>query len=162
MGRLALWAFLAFALDQVSKVVVVHWLNLKTIGVIEVLPPLLTFRMGWNDGINFGLFSGMPEITRWLLIAIAIVVSAALALWARKFTRPLAFVSAGLVVGGALANALDRLLYGAVADFLNMSCCGISNPFAFNLADVFIFAGAFGLVLFADDKSPRDPATRVG
>ena len=45
------------------------------------------------------------------------------------------------------------LLYGYVLDFLNMSCCGINNPFVFNLADVFIFAGAIGLVLF-DGKKP--------
>jgi signal peptidase II len=44
---------------------------------------------------------------------------------------------------------LDRVLYGAVADFLNMSCCGIENPYAFNIADIAIFVGAAGLVLFA-------------
>ena len=54
--------------------------------------------------------------------------------------------------GGALGNVIDRLLYGAVADFLNMSCCGIDNPFAFNLADVWIFAGALGLVIFGGSK----------
>ena len=60
-----------------------------------------------------------------------------------------------MIVGGALANALDRVIYGAVADFLNMSCCGIQNPFTFNIADIFIFAGAFGLVFFADEtKKP--------
>jgi signal peptidase II len=58
-------------------------------------------------------------------------------------------VSAGLLIGGALGNVVDRVLYGAVADFLNMSCCGIDNPFAFNVADVAIFVGAIGLVLFA-------------
>ena len=52
------------------------------------------------------------------------------------------------LVGGALGNVIDRLAYGYVADFLNMSCCGLENPYAFNLADVFIFLGAVGLVLF--------------
>ena len=65
----------------------------------------------------------------------------------------LAGLGAGLLIGGALANVVDRLLYGFVLDFLNMSCCGINNPFVFNLADVFIFAGALGLVLF-DGKKP--------
>jgi signal peptidase II len=50
---------------------------------------------------------------------------------------------------GALGNVVDRVLYGAVADFLNMSCCGIENPYAFNIADIAIFLGAVGLVLFA-------------
>jgi len=57
-------------------------------------------------------------------------------------------LSAGLVIGGALGNVADRLLYGYVLDFLNMSCCGLNNPYVFNLADVFIFAGAAGLILF--------------
>ena len=47
-----------------------------------------------------------------------------------------------------MGNVVDRLIYGAVADFLNMSCCGIENPYAFNVADIAIFAGALGLVVF--------------
>ena len=56
----------------------------------------------------------------------------------------------GLVVGGALGNVMDRILYGAVADFLNMSCCGIRNPYAFNVADIAIFVGAVGLLIFGE------------
>ncbi|CTQ48352.1 signal peptidase II [Jannaschia donghaensis] len=155
----ALWfsALAAFGIDQLSKIVIVHLMDLKSIGVIEVLPPYLTFLMGWNTGINFGLLSGAGA--RWILIAVAVVVSAVLIRWARTFTRPMGFVSAGLIVGGALANALDRLIYGAVADFLNMSCCGIANPYAFNLADVFIFAGAFGLVMFGEDGKSKGAKT---
>ncbi|MEM7489399.1 MAG: signal peptidase II [Pseudomonadota bacterium] len=149
-------AALAFAIDQLSKVIVVHWLDLKNVLAMDPLPPFLRFRMGWNEGINFGLFSGAEA--RWLLIALAVGVSALLWRWARGFTRPVARVGAGLVVGGALANALDRVIYGAVADFLNMSCCGIVNPFAFNLADVFIFGGAFALVIWGEDaKRAKTP-----
>jgi signal peptidase II len=54
-----------------------------------------------------------------------------------------------LLVGGAIGNVIDRIAYGAVADFLNMSCCGFENPYAFNVADIAIFAGAFGLVVFS-------------
>ena len=67
------------------------------------------------------------------------------------------FLSGGLLVGGAIGNAVDRVLYGAVADFLNMSCCGIRNPYAFNVADISIFIGAIGLVFFASGNAkPRD------
>jgi len=61
-------------------------------------------------------------------------------------------MSAGLLIGGAAGNVIDRLVYGAVADFLNVTCCGIDNPFAFNVADISIFAGAFGLILFTGGK----------
>ena len=44
-------------------------------------------------------------------------------------------------------NVVDRVAYGAVADFLNMSCCGFSNPFSFNVADISIFAGAIALAI---------------
>jgi signal peptidase II len=87
------------------------------------------------------------------LIAVAIAISAWVLWWAKTgLTRPIALIAAGSIVGGALGNALDRVIYGAVADFLNMSCCGIVNPFAFNVADIGIFAGAFGLLFFADNK----------
>ncbi|MEM1274284.1 MAG: signal peptidase II [Pseudomonadota bacterium] len=151
MRLMLISAAAAFLVDQVSKVGVVHGLNLDQRLVIEVLPPLLVFRMGWNTGINFGLFDNGTEIMRWVLVGLAVAVSIWLLLWGRNgLVRPIAHVSAGLIIGGALGNALDRVVYGAVADFLNMSCCGISNPFAFNLADVAIFAGAVGLIFFAD------------
>ena len=152
----AFWiaAALAFGLDQLSKLAVVHVLNLREILVMPVAPPFLVFRMGWNEGINFGLFSGAGA--RWALVALAVAISLWLVRWARRLERPVARVSAGLVAGGAIANALDRVVYGAVADFLNMSCCGIVNPFAFNLADVAIFAGAAGLVLFAEERGARE------
>ena len=55
-------------------------------------------------------------------------------------------------------NVADRLLYGYVLDFLNMSCCGINNPFVFNVADIFIFLGALGLILFDGDGKSRKKA----
>ena len=79
----------------------------------------------------------------------SLAVCVAVAIWVRR-SHPSAIMqaSAGLVIGGALGNVVDRLLYGYVLDFLNMSCCGINNPFVFNVADIFIFAGAAGLILF--------------
>lgn len=141
------------ALDQGSKWAVVEGLDLKSRLAIDVWPPLLRFRMGWNEGINFGLFSGQPDAAKWILIALALAITVWVTLWARRDGRLRVMVSAGLLVGGALGNVLDRLIHGAVADFLNMSCCGIANPYAFNLADVGIFAGAIGLVIWGGDKS---------
>lgn len=140
-----------FLADQLSKYAVLYGAGLLERGVIEVAPPYLVFRLGYNTGINFGLFAGGPETTRWILIGIALAICAWLLWWARTgLTRPIALISAGAVIGGALANALDRLLVGAVVDFLNTSCCGIDNPFTFNVADIGIVAGAIGLLIFAD------------
>lgn len=149
MRLLALTAILTFALDQASKWAVVHGLNLIDIGSVEVIPGTLAFHMAWNTGINFGLFAAEAELARWLLIAVALGISAWVWLWVRREgAEPRAQIFAGLLIGGAMGNVIDRLVYGAVADFLNVSCCGIENPFAFNVADVAIFVGALGLVLF--------------
>ncbi|UWQ91207.1 signal peptidase II [Aliisedimentitalea scapharcae] len=149
-ARLMFWAgFWVFLADQASKYLVVHWMELSRIRSIDVLPPLLNFRYGENTGINFGLFDGGSDTARWLLIGFSLVVCLAVAVWVqRSHPRRLMQLSAGLLIGGALGNVVDRLLYGYVLDFLNMSCCGIENPFVFNVADIFVFAGAAGLVLF--------------
>ena len=140
------------ALDQVTKWAVVQWLNLKDIGEYDLFDPFLVFRMAWNRGVNFGLLSSDSDVTRWILIALALGISAWVVIWVRREGGKWAEISAGLLVGGALGNVVDRLVYGAVADFLNMSCCGIENPFSFNIADVAIFAGALGLVLFTGTR----------
>lgn len=146
-----IFAALAFGLDQLSKLWVVHWMDLKSRLAIDVLPPVLNLRMGWNEGINFGLFSG--ENARWTLILVAFAIIGFVLFWVRRETTRRVWAAAGLLIGGALGNVLDRVVYGAVADFLNMSCCGISNPFTFNVADVAIFAGAIGLVIWAGRTS---------
>ncbi|NNE53441.1 MAG: signal peptidase II [Sulfitobacter sp.] len=152
---LLIWsAFAAFLIDQISKYLVIHVLELSRIRSIEVLPPVLNFRYGENRGINFGLFGDGAEASRWLLIGLAVIICAAVILWVRRTQmRPVALICAGLLVGGALGNVVDRLLYGYVLDFLNNSCCGIENPFVYNLADVFIFLGAIGLIFLAEDKT---------
>ncbi|WP_344844239.1 signal peptidase II [Celeribacter arenosi] len=149
-------AFVVFILDQASKWIVVHAFNLRSVGEIDVFPPFLVFRMAWNTGVNFGLFSDYAALLRWVWVVLAVAVSAWVLTWVRRegFSR-LGSISAGLLVGGALGNALDRVLYGAVADFLSMSCCGIRNPYSFNVADIAIFAGAFGLILFTGDGKKR-------
>ena len=153
--RLTLWTALwVFLLDQASKLVVVHWMDLATRHAITVWPPFLTFRMAWNEGVNFGLFAGADM--RWILVGVALVISAVVLWWVRRNrVGRWARISAGLLVGGALGNVLDRILYGAVADFLNVTCCGIANPYAFNIADIAVFAGALGLVIFTGDGGKK-------
>ena len=150
-----LWisAVLAFGLDQLSKYLVIHVWGLSALKPIDVLPPILNFRYGENRGINFGLLGDGTSV--WVLIGIAVAICAGVLWWIVKHPQtPFARISAGLLIGGAMANVFDRLLYGYVLDLLNMSCCGINNPFVFNVADIFIFAGAIGLVFFGNDGTP--------
>ena len=157
--RLIFWAgFWTFLLDQATKYIVVHWMNLMTRQEIDVAAPFLVFQMAWNRGVNFGLGAGADM--RWVLIGVALAISAAVLVWLwRTGGTKWTYISAGLLIGGALGNVVDRVLYGAVADFINMSCCGIDNPYAFNVADVAIFAGAIGLALLPDGRQADEKKT---
>ncbi len=108
--------------------------------------------MAWNKGINFGLFEGNSVVQAYILSAISILISVVFVIWLKNSAVFLIQILAALVIGGALGNAIDRLLYGAVADFINITCCGLRNPYSFNLADVFIFIGLIGLLIFKFDE----------
>jgi len=157
--RISLFALLTFALDRLSKIWVVDWMNLANRDIIEVWPPFLTYKMAWNEGVNFGFLGFGGDSMRWYLIALALVIVLALLIWQRRAKGWLVPVATGLVVGGALGNVWDRVIFGAVADFLNVSCCGINNPFAFNLADAFIFIGVVGLIIWGDRAKPKKQRT---
>lgn len=159
LGRAVLVAAIVFALDRVSKIFVVERLDLQTRLHIPVIDPWLNFSMAWNQGVNFGLFD-FGNAGRWLLVGLAVAIVAALAVWVRRGGWVQA-IGAGAIIGGALGNVWDRLRWGAVADFINMSCCGIRNPFAFNLADAAIFGGAALLVLAGSRATGRDGPDRV-
>jgi len=149
-----LFGLIAFLGDQVSKYVVIHQMELWRLRSIDVMPPILNFRYGENYGINFGI--GGDGVNAWIWIGLALVVCAWLVWWIRREDLGvLGRIAGGLVLGGALGNVFDRVYYGYVLDFLNMSCCGWTNPFSFNVADIFIFAGAIALVfLTPDHKKP--------
>ena len=167
LGWAAGVAAAVLALDQLSKWIVVQLLNLAQVQAIDVFDPWLNLRMAWNQGVNFGLFSSDVEVMRVVLIAIALVICVWVAVWLVR-VRPgrLAQIAAGLLIGGALGNVIDRMVYGAVADFLNMSLPDWRNPYSFNVADIAIFAGAIGLVVQpgpgpGPDAKPGKPAAKA-
>jgi signal peptidase II len=125
--------------------------------------------MGWNRGVSFGLFSSDSSAAAWALIVLALLIVGLLIAWLAKEEHAPTAAALGLVIGGALGNVIDRLRFGAVADFLDFHAFGYHWP-AFNAADTAISLGALALVagaLFArpdlhKNKESGDSGERPG
>ena len=152
MYRILLFSTIFLSLDQLTKWFVVFYLELQQKLYLNLNNPFINFYMAWNKGINFGLFQGNSVTQAYLLTAVSVVISIVFFIWLRNAKSFITHLLAALVIGGASGNAIDRLLYGAVADFINVTCCGFRNPYSFNLADVFIFIGLIGLLVFKFDE----------
>ena len=152
MYKILMLSFVFLLLDQLSKWFVVFYFELKQKLYLNLNNQFINFYMAWNKGINFGLFEGDSVFQAYGLTAISIVISIVFLVWLRNSSSFLIQMLVALVIGGALGNAIDRALYGAVADFINITCCGFRNPYSFNLADVFIFIGLIGLLVFKFDE----------
>jgi len=132
-------AVLVFLADQATKFYVLKGLNLEFAGVIPVLP-FVEFVLVWNRGISYGLFQQSQDFGRYLLIALSLVISFGLGLWLNRLKDRILALSIGFLIGGALGNVLDRILYGAVVDFI-LLYWGAWTWYVFNLADAAIVAG---------------------
>jgi signal peptidase II len=140
LGPLAAAAVLV--LDQLSKWAMIGLLAGRP-DSIEVVP-FFNLVMVWNRGVSFGLFNtGLSQ--PWIFVATALVMVAALAVWLVRVSSHWIAVPLGLIIGGALGNVLDRLRFGAVADFLDFHLGAAHWP-AFNVADSAITVGV-GLLL---------------
>ena len=138
-------AVAAVALDQLSKYWILDVAHLAARPPIRVLP-FFQLTMVWNQGVSFGLLRADSGAGRWLLVAFALAVVVALAVWTHGVRRPLAALALGLVMGGAIGNNLiDRVRFGAVADFLDFHV--LAFPWVFNLADSAITVGVALLLL---------------
>ncbi len=141
-------AAIVLVLDQASKLWLVGLMERHPEGI--VLAPFFNLVQVWNRGVSFGMLGGewLGDNQRWLLALLAVAVSAVLAVWLYRANRPLDRLALGLVIGGALGNAIDRIAYGAVADFFDFHLSGWHWP-AFNIADAAISMGAACLLLGA-------------
>ena len=151
-------AVAVIALDQISKAWVLGPLDLPSRGQIPILPPVLNFTLVHNSGVSFHLLAG-GDLSRWGLTAFSLVVAAVLGWWARSAERLLQAAGIGLIMGGAVGNALDRIRLGHVTDFIDVS--GLHFPWVFNVADAAISVGV-GLLLLESllaPKKPEAPAT---
>ena len=148
MYKIILFSFIFLTLDQLSKWLVIFYLELKQKLYLNLNNQFINFYMAWNKGINFGLFEGDSVLQAYILATVAVVISIVFFIWLKNSTSFSLQLLVSLVIGGALGNAIDRLMYGAVADFINVTCCGLRNPYSFNLADIFIFIGLVGILIF--------------
>jgi signal peptidase II len=105
----------------------------------------------WNRGISYGMFR---SDTQGILVAVGLALSLILWLWAARTGKRLTAAALGLVIGGALSNALDRVIYGAVADFFHFHV-GNFSWYVFNPADVSIVAGG-ALLLYESYERRHD------
>ena len=144
LGRMA-WGLAAAVIvaDQAVKAWILSGLNLPVLITRQLAGPLY-LTMVWNRGVSFGFFQAQHDLLRWLLAAFSVGVGIALALWVRRADRPLFAVAVGLVLGGAIGNVIDRIRFGAVADFIDVS--RLYFPWVFNVADSAISIG-IGLLL---------------
>ena len=139
-------ASLTFIVDQTSKFYVVQFLNLREKIAIDVINPILNFRMAWNTGINFGLLDSGGNVSRWVLIFFSVAISVALFWWIRKSKSLLRQSCVAMIIGGALGNLHDRLFFSAVPDFIDFHI-GDFHWFIFNVSDIFITVGVIGMIL---------------
>ena len=153
---LALWlalALLVIVADQLTKTLI---LGQFALGDSRPVTSYFNLVRVHNTGAAFSFLAGASGWQRWFFVGLGLVASVFIVWMLKRHPDQRLFCFAiTMILGGALGNVIDRLVYGSVADFLNMSCCGIENPYAFNIADIAIFVGAFGLVLFSG-KAPQD------
>lgn len=176
-------AAIILVLDQLSKWWILSGLNFSPAGCLEYqraegaerlvlantcghieVSPVFDLTMVWNKGVSFGLLGADGPLGRWLLVGFSVLVAVALIagllnMGPIRAMRPLQGVAFGFIIGGALGNAIDRGLYGAVVDFLNFS--DVYFPYVFNIADVGINLGVAAIVLdiFLSDRKPSSDST---
>lgn len=166
-------------LDQISKWLVLNVLNFSPPGCLDFqrasgadriglpntcghieLSPVFDLTMVWNKGVSFGLFGADGPVGRFILVAFSLAVAGLLVAGLLGYgpvraVRRLQAVAFGFIIGGAIGNAVDRTLYGAVVDFLNFS--DVYFPYVFNIADVGINLGVAAVILdvLLNDRKPE-------
>jgi signal peptidase II len=152
-------AALVVLLDQAHKAWMLYVYDIGARGVVAITP-FFDLVLVWNQGISYGLLPQEGILGRLGLILFALGASLALVIWLASLTSKLAAVSIGLIIGGAIGNAIDRVIYGAVADFFSFHVFGL-EWYIFNIADTAIVAGVVGLLydsLFRGHKKVGNPS----
>jgi signal peptidase II len=157
-GRLSRFGLVIAAatcvVDQAAKV----WLVYRG-GLIEHIPdpvaPFVNFTLTWNTGISYGLLQQRGPVGVWALFAFEILALVFLWIWLARISSRVSAVALGLIMGGAAGNALDRLHWPGVMDFVDLHVDNF-HWYVFNVADVAIVAGV--IVLLYESLWPGDAA----
>ena len=161
---------IVFVVDQITKWIVLEQYHFSPEGCLEMrssppcrfieLTPFFDLQMVWNRGVSFGLLRADEDLARWGLVALSFVISGVFVWWLRGAERRLTGISLGLVIGGALGNVVDRIRFGAVADFLDFN--GLWFPWVFNVADAAITVGAILLAVDMVFLAETEPGQGTG
>ena len=148
-------AILVLLLDQVTKLAILEWVKPSEAGM--AVTGFLAIVLVWNRGMSFGMLNNGDPLVPWILGAVSIAVAIGLIWWLARARRWMVIAGLGLVLGGAIGNLVDRLIYGAVVDFVLLHAGRWHWP-AFNLADSAITLGVIALLwdsLFGAQESRK-------
>ena len=154
----AVAALFVLIADQASKWWILNVVDLPAIRQI-VLLPVLNLTMVWNHGVTFGLFNRLGDWGPIVLAGVSLLVVAALGVWLWRAQNRLVAIALGSIAGGAIGNAIDRLRFGAVVDFIHAHAdtpWGDISWYVFNVGDAAIVCGVAALVY--DSQWPRKAA----
>jgi signal peptidase II len=155
-----LTALLVAALDQAVKLWLLFVYDLGSKAPVR-LTSFLDLVLAWNTGISYGWFQTESAAGQALLLAIKAIAVIVLAIWMARSQTRMAALALGLIIGGALGNAIDSLAYGAVVDFAHFHVqIGEKDLswYVFNLADTAIVAGVAALLY---DSLFGEPAVKA-
>ena len=152
-------AALVFFLEQITKWIVLGPLDLRNVGLIEMLP-IFDLRYTENHGISLGLFQATSDAMRWVLVALTSAIAVGVGWWITREEKPGDQIALGMVLGGALGNILDRVRHGYVVDFADLHFGEFRPFFIFNVADAAISIGVAILLLraFLVKERPKENA----
>jgi signal peptidase II len=153
-------AFAVLALDQASKLWLLFVFDIAHRCMVKITP-FLDLVLAWNVGVSFGWFQNDGLVAQTILMLVKAVAVIVLAIWMARSKTMMATLALGLIIGGAIGNAIDRFAYGAVVDFalFHVQLTGNTyNWYVFNLADVAIVAGVAALLY---DSFLGEPAAKA-
>ncbi|HEY3917007.1 MAG TPA: signal peptidase II [Stellaceae bacterium] len=132
--------------DQAAKTWVLGFFAGRGGAPVDTVTPFFNLVLTGNRGVSFGLFNNSDAMNTAIFTTLALAIVIALLLWLRRAHNPVIRLALGLIIGGAIGNAIDRLMRGAVVDFLDFHL-GAWHWYAFNLADAAICLGVVALLL---------------